>query len=67
MVRDGNSRVWGEGVTRTKPLIERDGGKPPPATTDSSTRQQYRAYFCTLKHTISSKKPVMYLDSGLDR
>ena len=65
MVRGGNSGVWGDGVTRTGLQEERDGENSLLATTDRSTRQQYRATFCTFKNTRSSYKPAIYLDSGL--
>ena len=31
----------------------------------SSIKQQYRTAFCALKHTRSSYKPAIYMDSGL--
>ena len=43
---------------------ERDGGNYVPATTDSIS-QQYRTAFCALKHTRSSYKSAIYMDSGL--
>ena len=65
MVRGGNNRVWGEGVTRAELQKRRDGGDSLLATVDSSIRQQYRTTFCALKQTRSSYKPTFHLDSGL--
>ena len=64
MVRGGNSRVWREGVTRAERQAERDRENSLLATTDSSTRQQYRTAFCTLKQTRRSYKLAICLDSG---
>ena len=65
-VRCGSSSVWEEGVKRAVPQRERDSGDPFLATTDGSTKQQYRTAFCGLKHTRSSYKPAIYfMDSEL--
>ena len=44
---------------------ERDGGDAFANTTESSIRQQHRTTFCALKHTRSSYKPTINMDSGL--
>ena len=52
-------------MTREGLHTERDVGDSLLATTDSSIWQQYRTIFCALKHTRSSYKQVIYLDSAL--
>ena len=59
MVGGGNSRVGGEGVTRAELQTNKHGGDYILATTDSSTRQQYRTTVCTLKPTRSGSKPAI--------
>ena len=54
-----------EGVTRAGLQNEQNGRGSLVATTDSKSRQQYRTTVCALKHTRSSYKPAIYLDSGL--
>ena len=61
----GRGSVFGEGVKRAGSQRERDGGDYFLATTDTSIKQQYRTAFCALKHTRSSYKPAIYMDSGL--
>ena len=56
--------VWEEDVRRAGPQRDQDGGESFLATTDS-IRQQYRTAFCALKHTRSTYKPAIYVDSGL--
>ena len=63
-LKGGRGSVLGEGVKRAGSQRERDGGNSFPATTDS-IRQQHRTAFCALKHTSSSYKPAIYMDSGL--
>ena len=63
-LKGGRGSVPGEGVKRAGSQRERDGGNSFPATTDS-IRQQHRTAFCALKHTSSSYKPAIYMDSGL--
>ena len=64
-VRGGSSTVWEQGVKRAEPQRERDGGDSFLATTDGSIKQHNRTAFCELKHTGSSYKPAIYMDSGL--
>ena len=61
----GRGGVLGEGVKRAGSQRERDGGDSFLATTDtSSIKQQYRTVSCALKHTRSSYKPAIFMDSG---
>ena len=53
------------GMKRAELQRERDGGDSFLDTVDSGTRQQCRTSFCALKHTRSSYKPAIYMDSGL--
>ena len=62
--RGESSSVLGGGVKRVGPQRERDGGDSFLATADS-IEQQYRTTFCALKHTRSSYKLAIYMDSGL--
>ena len=55
----------GERVKSAGPQGEQDSGDSFPATTDTSTKQQYRTAFCALKHTRSSYKPAIFVNSGL--
>ena len=64
-LKGGRGSVFGEGVKRAGSQRERDGGDSFLATTDTSTKQQYRTVFCPLKHTRSSYKPAIFMDSGL--
>ena len=66
-VRGGSSSVWGAGIKRAELRRERDGGDSFLDTVDSSIQQIYlhRTAFCALKHTRSSYKPAIYMDSGL--
>ena len=63
-VRGGSSSDWEEGVKMAGSQREQDGGDSFLATADS-IKQQYRTAFCALKHTRSSYKPAIYMDSGL--
>ena len=54
-----------KGMKRAGSQRERDCGDSFRATTDSNTKQQYRTAFCALKHTRSSYKPAIFIDSGL--
>ena len=62
--RGGSSSVWEEGVKRVGSQRERGGGDSFFATADS-IKQQYRTAFCALKHTRSSYKSAISIDSGL--
>ena len=62
--RGRSGSVWEEGVKRAGPQRERDGEDSFPATADS-IKQQYHTVFCVLKHTRSSYKPAIYVDSVL--
>ena len=64
-VQGGRGSGFGEGVKRAGPQRERDDGDCFPATTDSSIKQHYRTAFFVLKHTRSSYKPAIHMDSGL--
>ena len=59
----GSCSVLGAGVKRAGSQRERDGGDSFLATADS-IKQQYRTAFCALKHTRSSYKPDIFMDSG---
>ena len=62
--RGGSSSVFGGGVKRVGPQRMQNGGDSFLVTADS-IKQQYRTTFCALKHTRSSYKPAIYMDSGL--
>ena len=61
----GTVAIWGRRPLRAKLQRERDGDDSFLDTPDSSIGQQYRTTFCALKHTCSSYKPTMNMDSGL--
>ena len=63
-LKGGSSSVLGGEVKRVEPQRERDGGDSFLATADS-IKQQNRTAFCALKHTRSSYKLAIYMDSGL--
>ena len=61
---NGSSSMFGEKLGKVGEQREQDGKEAFPGTTHSSIDQLHRTTFCAMKHTRSSYKLTIFMDSG---